>query len=110
MADRQGNLLYRTPAAARILGQRGSGITAETGHAGQPLWSVRRIRDEGLPEASANGSWQGETAFLDPDGNEVPFSQIIIAHYGESPGGLVATGASSRVVSGTPRPYPEDLL
>jgi PAS domain-containing protein len=38
------------------------------------------IMNEGVPAAVQNGSWLGETAFLQRDGKEVPLSQIIIAH------------------------------
>lgn len=35
---------------------------------------------EAIPSAIRNGSWSGETAFIDPLGREVPVSQVILAH------------------------------
>ncbi|WP_285907366.1 sensor histidine kinase [Pseudodesulfovibrio pelocollis] len=45
-----------------------------------PAWTLRVIRDEGLPAAAAQGSWEGETALLRRDGREIPVSQVILAH------------------------------
>jgi PAS domain S-box-containing protein len=44
-----------------------------------PEWAVRKVIEEGVPQAIAEGSWQGETALLG-DGREIPISQVIIAH------------------------------
>ena len=36
---------------------------------------------EGIPAAIRDGLWQGETAVLNRDGQEIPVSQVILAHY-----------------------------
>lgn len=41
-------------------------------------WSRTLIRDVGLPTAIREGAWAGETAFLAPNGTEVPMSQVIV--------------------------------
>ena len=49
-----------------------------------PDWVNKIIRDEALPTAIQQGSWSGELALLDGDGNEIPVSQVIIAHQSAS--------------------------
>ncbi|MEO7939871.1 MAG: response regulator, partial [Burkholderiaceae bacterium] len=48
-----------------------------------PQRLVPMIRDEAIPYAMAHGSWSGESAFVRPDGQEIPVSQVIIAHRGD---------------------------
>ncbi|MEO1622209.1 MAG: PAS domain S-box protein, partial [Cyanobacteria bacterium J06632_3] len=45
-----------------------------------PAWVNKIIRDDAIPAAIQQGSWSGELALLDADGNEIPVSQVIIAH------------------------------
>ena len=45
-----------------------------------PAWALRIIQDVGIPDAIQNGIWEGETAVLGPDGEEIPVSQVIMAH------------------------------
>lgn len=45
-----------------------------------PDWACRKIEGEGIPTAMAQGLWQGETALRREDGQEIPVSQIILAH------------------------------
>jgi len=45
-----------------------------------PAWAYRRVIDEGLPIALAEGHWLGDNAMLRRDGSEVPVSQLIIGH------------------------------
>ncbi|WP_013334638.1 PAS domain S-box protein [Gloeothece verrucosa] len=45
-----------------------------------PQWAYSMIQNEGIPTAIREGIWRGETAFLGIDGEEIPFSQVIIAH------------------------------
>lgn len=49
-----------------------------------PEWALKVILDEGLPHALEHGSWVGETAFIGRDGEEIPTSQLIVAHRDES--------------------------
>ncbi|MEB3266932.1 MAG: PAS domain S-box protein, partial [Leptolyngbya sp.] len=52
-----------------------------------PPWATAIICQEGIPTARAEGIWMGETALLTADGEELPVSQIILAHH--SPTGAV---------------------
>ncbi|KAI9130703.1 PAS domain S-box protein [Acaryochloris sp. CCMEE 5410] len=45
-----------------------------------PNWVNQIIVEEALPAAIENGSWTGELALLDGNGDEIPVSQVIIAH------------------------------
>ncbi|MFA9459956.1 PAS domain S-box protein [Thiohalorhabdus methylotrophus] len=81
MSDREGNILYLNPAARRFLGERSPDSHQVGGD--QPPWAARQIREEGLPVAARSGLWRGETAFYDREGQEVPFSQTIVAHFND---------------------------
>ncbi|MCE2887170.1 MAG: PAS domain S-box protein [Pseudanabaena sp.] len=45
-----------------------------------PQWATDIVLQEGLPHAIAMGSWIGETALLNVEGQEIPVSQLILAH------------------------------
>ena len=49
-----------------------------------PDWAQEIVKNEGLPAATKDGTWSGETALLDKLGNEIPTSQVIIAHKSDS--------------------------
>ncbi len=48
-----------------------------------PEWVHATIREEAIPAALEEGLWQGGTALLSSDGEEIPVSQTIVAHRGE---------------------------
>jgi PAS domain S-box-containing protein len=45
-----------------------------------PLWALPVFTHEILPAAISNGAWQGESALLNHEGEEVPVSQVVLAH------------------------------
>jgi len=45
-----------------------------------PDWVIQMIIEEAFPVAIQEGSWSGESALLDKLGNEIPVSQVIVAH------------------------------
>ncbi len=55
-----------------------------THQAVHPAWALEIVRDRGFPAALAKGVWQGESAILDPQGNEIPVSQVILVHRDEA--------------------------
>jgi len=95
MADADGEITYLSAGARHLLGlppsETGLGNEVPTaddqppraGQFGHPLWAAHKVQETGIPTALQEGSWQGETAIVDRDGNEIPVSQVIIAHYGE---------------------------
>ncbi len=82
-ADPQGRTLFINRAGRLLLG---IGPDEEIG--GRPIasysppWAWELIRDQGLPTAIREGSWRGETAMIGAGGEEIPVSQVIIAHRG----------------------------
>jgi PAS domain S-box-containing protein len=50
----------------------------------QPEWARKIVTDTGLPNALERGSWEGETAILNRDGEQVHVSQVLIAHKNSS--------------------------
>lgn len=84
MTDADGRILYRNPGARQLLGDAATGPPQSGLHLDDvhPRWAAELVRKEGLPTAAQEGEWQGETAYLDGQGREVPVSQAIVAHYG----------------------------
>jgi PAS domain S-box-containing protein len=52
-----------------------------------PKWAIDLVKTEGIPGAIHDGNWEGETAILNPDGKDIPVSQVIMSH--KSPNGEV---------------------
>jgi PAS domain S-box-containing protein len=52
-----------------------------------PDWAYEVLRNEGMPAAMRDGVWLGETALVSHEGQEIPVSQVLIAH--KSPDGQV---------------------
>ncbi len=48
----------------------------------QPEWAYRLILEQGDIEALRHEVWSGETAFRSRRGQEIPTSQVVIAHKG----------------------------
>ncbi|MCY7383380.1 MAG: PAS domain S-box protein, partial [Microcoleus sp. CAN_BIN18] len=85
MADAEGHSLYLNCAAREILhvdmdsDLAGVSISALT----SPK-SVDTIMNVGIPAACRDGVWSGETIWQSLDGEEIPVSQVIIAHKSET--------------------------
>ena len=80
-ADREGRVLYLNRAGRNMLGigveEDVSGLTVKDL---QPEWAYQLILEQGDVEALRQGVWSGETAFRNRCGQEIPTSQVIIAH------------------------------
>ncbi len=67
-------------------GRRLFGMTKDTpsGHLNiadvHPEWAWSLIQQQGIPTAIRDGIWMGETAFLTDQKQEIPTSQLLIAH------------------------------
>ena len=76
-----GRVIYLNRLAKRELGISGNkdleGYRVEQAH---PPWAYDLIREQGIPQALAQGVWRGDTAILTKDGQEIPVSQVIMAH------------------------------
>jgi diguanylate cyclase (GGDEF)-like protein/PAS domain S-box-containing protein len=84
MADTAGHVLYQNPAARQLLGHddqaRVTDCQVQDFH---PAPHAERVLEEALPVAEKQGYWEGETAFIGANGEEIPASQLIIAHRDE---------------------------
>ncbi len=101
MSDGEGTMLYLNATGRRFVGlperssrdllnpKKGwdrSDLPAETESLegtlqwSHPPWAAEMVANVGLPAASKEGSWRGETALLDREGKEIPVSQVIIVH------------------------------
>jgi two-component system, cell cycle sensor histidine kinase and response regulator CckA len=78
-----GALVYLNRAARQFLGlDLGADLGQHNLRAAQPLESLGKIWEEGIPAAARGGAWQGETEFLRCDGSVVPMSLVLLAHRG----------------------------
>lgn len=81
MCKPNGTVLWINHQARRLSGLAPdadvSQIPISTYH---PAWAMQIIEQVGIPTALREGIWIGETALLSPIGEEIPASQIILAH------------------------------
>ncbi len=81
LADTTGKIIWNNPQMKQIRGitddQDPAYLSIDNYY---PDWAYKIISEEGIPEAMAQGSWLGETAILDREGQEIPVSQLILAH------------------------------
>lgn len=79
--DLDGHALYINQAGLRMLGYAPEqDVSKLRVGGGQPDWALKLVLETGIPHAIERGTWSGETAFLRPDGKEMPVLQVIIAH------------------------------
>jgi diguanylate cyclase (GGDEF)-like protein/PAS domain S-box-containing protein len=85
IADVDGHVLFHNAAADRMLGLEPGELAAEGRRVeqGHPEPTREWLRKEAFPTAARAGYWQGESLFLNKDGEEIPVSQELIAHYDE---------------------------
>ena len=94
LADPDGQVLYVNSGGRRLLGlpegSRGpvedevhTHMAFEAGVWAHPDWAAKLIQEKGIPEAIRTGQWEGETALLTASGEELPVSQVILAHHDE---------------------------
>jgi diguanylate cyclase (GGDEF)-like protein/PAS domain S-box-containing protein len=82
MARPDGKCLYMNRAGRRMVGISPDEEITTIGRY-SPDWAVRKFVEEGFPVAARDGVWEGEEAFLGPDGREIPVWQVIVSHRGE---------------------------
>jgi PAS domain S-box-containing protein len=82
-ADLEGRILYLNRAGRKMLGigvdEEVSGLTVKDL---QPEWAYRLLLEQGDRESLRHEVWSGETAFTSRTGQEIPTSQVVIAHEG----------------------------
>ncbi len=89
MATADGEMLFLNDGARQMVGLppsrdgQGFDIPAEARQVGlyrRPDCARRKLLEEGLPTARAEGVWHGQTALYDGNGNEVAVSHTVLAH------------------------------
>ncbi|MFN2165082.1 MAG: PAS domain-containing protein, partial [Anaerolineae bacterium] len=84
MASPEGRVLYFNRAARQILDISEdadvAGLVIADAH---PDWAARLVQEEGIPMAIREGVWQGRSAVRTFQGEEIPVSQVILAHRGD---------------------------
>jgi two-component system NtrC family sensor kinase len=84
IANVSGEMIYANAALLALAADSPGGRMPEHLAAFQPAWARRKVVEEGLPAATRDGLWSGETAVLDGEGRELPVNQILIAHRNEA--------------------------
>ncbi|MGO9447016.1 MAG: EAL domain-containing protein [Thiobacillaceae bacterium] len=83
-ADADGKLLYLNRAGRRLLGRSPgndiAGVPLAQCHSEQ---GVQHLLHEAMPRAAAEGVWEGENTLHGEPGQEIPVSQVVLAHRGD---------------------------
>jgi PAS domain S-box-containing protein len=86
IATPEGRITYVNRAGREMLGWGiDEDVTSKMIPALHPKWAAEKILAEGIRDAIGDGVWRGETAVLNRAREEVPVSQVIVAH--RSPSG-----------------------
>ncbi len=80
-ADPTGIILYLNQAWKEFLqnneGNPDNRVSLSDQH---PSWALDIVINEALPTAAKNGVWLGETSIFNGKGQEIPISQLVLAH------------------------------
>lgn len=88
LANPEGQVTWNNPQMKQFVGLKDDAEVAKLSIADyHPAWALDLVKNQGIPTATLEGTWLGETALLTKDGQEIPVSQLIIAH--KSPEGEV---------------------
>lgn len=79
--DLEGRITYLNSAYVKLRGLPPGALRGTRARDAYPAWAADKVFKEGVPRALRTGSWHGETALLDRDGEEIPVSQVIIVHF-----------------------------
>jgi PAS domain S-box-containing protein len=81
IADTDGEIVYLNAGGRRMLGlDPGEVVVGRSLGELHPPWAARRVLEQGIPTATRDGLWSGETAVLARSGEEIPVLQLILAH------------------------------
>jgi diguanylate cyclase (GGDEF)-like protein/PAS domain S-box-containing protein len=82
-----GTLNYLNGSGRTLLGiEADTGLSAWNLTATYPDWVVQHLQQDAFPTARREGVWKGETALRGAEEQEVPISQVILAHRGDDGG------------------------
>jgi len=79
--DPEGDITYLNEANQKLsVNSYGEQLQRTHVSHNHPQWATEILLEQGKPWAAKHGMWSGETAILDGDDNEIPVSQVLIAH------------------------------
>ncbi|GIW01411.1 PAS domain S-box protein [Roseiflexus sp.] len=82
MADAQGRVVYMNKAGRRLRGLSSDADLKSMQIADfHPAWAAKIIYEEAIPIADHNGYWSGDLAMVNARGEEIPVSQVLLAHH-----------------------------
>jgi PAS domain S-box-containing protein len=85
ISDAQGNLLWVNPPIKLLRGYAADGSLPQIDiRSFYPQWAIDILFQVAVPTARRDGIWLGETAVLNAANQEVPMSQLVIAHKSET--------------------------
>jgi diguanylate cyclase (GGDEF)-like protein/PAS domain S-box-containing protein len=81
VVDAEGRIEYINPAGRRLIGLPDEGELVGLRFPDfHPAWAMELLTRKVISSAVKKGTWRGETALLTASGEEVPVSQVVIAH------------------------------
>lgn len=79
--DFQGRITYLNPAGRKMIGlNEQTDVSRVRNTSYHPQWVNDLLQSEAVPVAIKEGAWIGTTAILTRDGEEIPTSQLLLAH------------------------------
>ncbi len=88
LSDVEGQIIWSNPQMKQLVGMTDDVEITKLSIADyHPDWALDIVKEKAIPKAIIKGTWLGETALQTKDGQEIPVSQLIIAH--KSPQGKV---------------------
>ncbi len=80
IVNTQGEILWHNKQLRKLRPELGGPNAHRIVSDCHPDWANKIIFEQAIPIAIQEGSWSGELALLDGTGEEIPVSQVIIAH------------------------------
>jgi diguanylate cyclase (GGDEF)-like protein len=100
VSSSHGGLVYMNDTGRRMLGiDAQEDIYARKVHDLYSPSSCKQLREEAIPTCLDEGTWRGELTLLDDQQEEVPVSQVLMAHQVRGPNGRGPNGREATLVS-----------
>ena len=80
ICDTQNRIEYLNAGACRLLGRSREELLGQSAEVIYPLWAHQLLAREAMPSTLRDGSWLGESALMTEDNEEIPVSQVVVAH------------------------------
>lgn len=81
-ASPEGEIQFLSRGARRMIGEPQETPVGEVQVGSySPAWARELMLTVAIPYAKEHGEWTGELAYLGPDGEEIPVSQVVLAHF-----------------------------